>query len=40
MIDNPSSNELPFRKHPAHGLLLRNGQPTIVFDTVGSAGVA
>ena len=27
-------SKLPERKHPAHGVLLIDGQPTVVFDTV------
>jgi len=28
------NNDLPNRKHPMHGLLFVDGQPTVVFDTV------
>ncbi len=28
------TEQLPHRQHPAHGILLVEGQPTIIFDTV------
>jgi putative transposase len=31
---NESNSELPQRKHPAHGVLYVEGQPTIIFDTI------
>ncbi|MFN8706769.1 MAG: transposase [Planctomyces sp.] len=32
MADN--TFEMPYRRHPAHGVLYVEGQPTIIFDTV------
>ena len=32
--NNQDEQKLPSRKHPAHGVLIVDGQPTIIFDTV------
>jgi REP element-mobilizing transposase RayT len=32
--ETKNKDQLPRRKHPAHGVLYVDGQPTIVFDTV------
>src|SRR5262245_30305565 len=36
LVMNASAHDdpLPKRKHPAHGILFVEGQPTIIFDTV------
>ena len=33
-IDENGNDQRPQRKHPAHGIFFREGQPTIIFDTV------
>jgi len=33
-MSTPEKNDPPKRKHPAHGVLFVEGQPTIIFDTV------
>jgi REP-associated tyrosine transposase len=35
MPNSPNLNDdLPRRKHPAHGMLFVDGQPTVIFDTI------
>lgn len=34
LSDDQGDGKLPTRKHPAHGVLFVDGQPTITFDTV------
>jgi hypothetical protein len=34
VTDDKDEGRLPARKHPVHGVLFVDGQPTIIFDTV------